>query len=161
MNGSVIPGYHFPHLIFPKLCLSKLISRPSSSRTPMISLRSVPPNLPKSRAVPPISKGVTSSLLAYPPTMSNRTTGGSLTLTSGERPTSSTLSYVVQTNYELISRPPQIGDRDRTIATLYDMLDHQDASNVDKKGLPLTVNSTHPCMPNTLTLFAGPNGVRY
>jgi hypothetical protein len=40
------------------------------------------------------------------------------------------------------SRPPQIADPDRKIATLYDMLDYQDASNVDKKGLPLTVISS-------------------
>lgn len=36
---------------------------------------------------------------------------------------------------------PIIEDVGRKIATLYDMLDHQDASNVDKKGLPLTVRS--------------------
>jgi alkyl hydroperoxide reductase subunit AhpC len=36
---------------------------------------------------------------------------------------------------------PIIADADRQIATLYDMLDHQDATNVDKKGLPLTVRT--------------------
>ncbi|KAI0301861.1 1-Cys peroxiredoxin [Multifurca ochricompacta] len=36
---------------------------------------------------------------------------------------------------------PIIADADRKIATLYDMLDHQDATNVDKKGLPLTVRT--------------------
>lgn len=36
---------------------------------------------------------------------------------------------------------PIIADSDRKIATLYDMLDYQDASNVDKKGLPLTVRT--------------------
>jgi len=36
---------------------------------------------------------------------------------------------------------PIIADADRSIATLYDMLDHQDATNVDKKGLPLTVRT--------------------
>ncbi|KAJ1535714.1 hypothetical protein HK405_015543 [Cladochytrium tenue] len=36
---------------------------------------------------------------------------------------------------------PIVADHDRKIATLYDMLDHQDATNVDKKGLPLTVRS--------------------
>ncbi|KAI9347818.1 thioredoxin-like protein [Zopfochytrium polystomum] len=36
---------------------------------------------------------------------------------------------------------PIIEDFDRKIATLYDMLDYQDATNVDKKGLPLTVRS--------------------
>jgi glutaredoxin/glutathione-dependent peroxiredoxin len=40
---------------------------------------------------------------------------------------------------DLPSHSPQIADSDRKIATLYDMLDYQDASNVDKKGLPLTV----------------------
>ena len=38
-----------------------------------------------------------------------------------------------------LTHSPQIGDSDRKIATLYDMLDYQDAGNVDKKGLPLTV----------------------
>jgi len=38
-----------------------------------------------------------------------------------------------------ISATSQIADSDRKIATLYDMLDYQDAGNVDKKGLPLTV----------------------
>jgi alkyl hydroperoxide reductase subunit AhpC len=36
---------------------------------------------------------------------------------------------------------PIIADADRKIATLYDMLDHQDLTNVDKKGMPLTVRS--------------------
>ncbi|KAH9007146.1 thioredoxin-like protein [Lactarius hatsudake] len=36
---------------------------------------------------------------------------------------------------------PIIADADRKIATLYDMLDYQDATNVDKKGLPLTVRT--------------------
>jgi len=36
---------------------------------------------------------------------------------------------------------PIIADPDRKVATLYDMLDYQDASNVDKKGLPLTVRT--------------------
>ncbi|KAJ3412849.1 hypothetical protein HDV05_000190 [Chytridiales sp. JEL 0842] len=36
---------------------------------------------------------------------------------------------------------PIIADADRKVATLYDMLDHQDATNVDKKGMPLTVRS--------------------
>lgn len=33
---------------------------------------------------------------------------------------------------------PIIADPTRTIATTYDMLDHQDDSNVDKKGIPYT-----------------------
>ncbi|TFY83818.1 hypothetical protein EWM64_g186 [Hericium alpestre] len=36
---------------------------------------------------------------------------------------------------------PIIADPDRKVATLYDMLDYQDATNVDKKGLPLTVRT--------------------
>ncbi|VDC04917.1 unnamed protein product [Peniophora sp. CBMAI 1063] len=36
---------------------------------------------------------------------------------------------------------PIIADADRKIATLYDMLDYQDSTNVDKKGLPLTVRT--------------------
>jgi len=75
--------------------------------------------------------------------MSNRTTGGSLTSTSGEIPTSRTLLYVPQKTCEYISRLVQIADRDRQIATLYDMLDYQDATNVDNRGLPLTVNFYH------------------
>ncbi|RCK66397.1 Mitochondrial peroxiredoxin PRX1 [Candida viswanathii] len=36
---------------------------------------------------------------------------------------------------------PIISDFDRKVSTLYDMLDQQDATNVDTKGLPLTVRS--------------------
>lgn len=36
---------------------------------------------------------------------------------------------------------PIIADADRKVATLYDMLDYQDPSNVDRNGLPLTVRS--------------------
>ncbi|KAI9851676.1 MAG: hypothetical protein M1824_002572 [Vezdaea acicularis] len=36
---------------------------------------------------------------------------------------------------------PIIGDKDRKIAYTYDMLDHQDITNVDQKGLPFTVRS--------------------
>lgn len=36
---------------------------------------------------------------------------------------------------------PIIGDKERKIATEYDMLDYQDATNVDQKGLPLTVRT--------------------
>ncbi|KAL2917433.1 peroxiredoxin 1 [Polyrhizophydium stewartii] len=38
-------------------------------------------------------------------------------------------------------RFPIIADADRRVATLYNMLDFQDATNVDKKGMPLTVRS--------------------
>ncbi|TPX39430.1 peroxiredoxin [Synchytrium endobioticum] len=36
---------------------------------------------------------------------------------------------------------PIIADKDRNVAVLYDMLDHQDATNVDSKGVPFTVRS--------------------
>ncbi|KAJ3129423.1 hypothetical protein HK098_001524 [Nowakowskiella sp. JEL0407] len=36
---------------------------------------------------------------------------------------------------------PIIADADRKVALLYDMIDHQDATNVDNKGIPLTVRS--------------------
>lgn len=48
---------------------------------------------------------------------------------------------------------PQIADEDRKISTLYDMLDEQDATNRDAKGLPFTVrcfaplcNAQYPCI---------------
>jgi alkyl hydroperoxide reductase subunit AhpC len=36
---------------------------------------------------------------------------------------------------------PIIADADRKISTLYDMLDHQDATNIDTKGIPFTVRN--------------------
>jgi alkyl hydroperoxide reductase subunit AhpC len=36
---------------------------------------------------------------------------------------------------------PIIADADRRVATLFDMLDYQDPTNIDKKGMPLTVRS--------------------
>ncbi|CAO3642755.1 unnamed protein product [Cunninghamella blakesleeana] len=36
---------------------------------------------------------------------------------------------------------PIIADADRKVSALYDMLDHQDATNVDAKGIPFTVRS--------------------
>ncbi|KAF9649357.1 1-Cys peroxiredoxin [Thelephora ganbajun] len=36
---------------------------------------------------------------------------------------------------------PIIADKERKIATLYDMLDYQDATNVDAKGIPFTVRT--------------------
>ncbi|RIB12357.1 thioredoxin-like protein [Gigaspora rosea] len=36
---------------------------------------------------------------------------------------------------------PIIADADRTVSTKYDMLDYQDATNVDTKGIPFTVRS--------------------
>ena len=35
----------------------------------------------------------------------------------------------------------QIADKERKVATLYDMLDDQDATNVDAKGIPFTVRT--------------------
>jgi hypothetical protein len=59
-------------------------------------------------------------------------------------------------------RPPQIADADRKIATLYDMLDYQDASNVDKKGLPFTVIYSHNnAFVLMLNLAVGQDGVRH
>ena len=63
---------------------------------------------------------------------------------------------------DLPSHTPQIADSDRKIATLYDMLDYQDASNVDKKGLPLTVLFfQYLCIYLRVEKWpVGPNGVR-
>ncbi|KAJ2896468.1 uncharacterized protein MKZ38_005556 [Zalerion maritima] len=36
---------------------------------------------------------------------------------------------------------PIIGDKDRKVALLYDMIDHQDATNVDEKGIAFTIRS--------------------
>lgn len=36
---------------------------------------------------------------------------------------------------------PIIGDKERKVALLYDMLDHQDATNVDQKGIAFTIRS--------------------
>jgi alkyl hydroperoxide reductase subunit AhpC len=43
---------------------------------------------------------------------------------------------------------PIIADFDRSVATLYGMLDGQDPTNVDKKGMPLTVRSVFIIDPN-------------
>jgi alkyl hydroperoxide reductase subunit AhpC len=49
---------------------------------------------------------------------------------------------------------PIIADPSREIATLFDMLDRQDATNVDKKGMPLTVRSVFIVDPkNTIRLI--------
>jgi alkyl hydroperoxide reductase subunit AhpC len=45
---------------------------------------------------------------------------------------------------------PIIADFDRTVATLYRMLDGQDPTNVDKKGMPLTVRSVFIIDPNDI-----------
>lgn len=36
---------------------------------------------------------------------------------------------------------PIIGDKERQVALLYDMIDHQDATNVDSKGIAFTIRS--------------------
>ncbi|KOS22501.1 Mitochondrial peroxiredoxin PRX1 [Escovopsis weberi] len=36
---------------------------------------------------------------------------------------------------------PIIGDKERKVALLYDMIDHQDATNVDEKGIAFTIRS--------------------
>ena len=36
---------------------------------------------------------------------------------------------------------PIIGDKERKVAYLYDMLDHQDTTNVDQKGIAFTIRS--------------------
>lgn len=38
-------------------------------------------------------------------------------------------------------RFPIIGDKERKVAYLYDMLDHQDTTNVDQKGIAFTIRS--------------------
>lgn len=38
-------------------------------------------------------------------------------------------------------RFPIIGDKERKVAYLYDMLDHQDVTNVDQKGIAFTIRS--------------------
>lgn len=43
---------------------------------------------------------------------------------------------------------PIIGDKQRSIAFLYDMLDYQDTTNVDTKGQPFTVRSVFIIDPN-------------
>lgn len=49
--------------------------------------------------------------------------------------------YTLSTLYSCNVKFPIIADVDRKIATKYGMLDYQDADNVDKKGMPLTVRS--------------------
>ena len=46
----------------------------------------------------------------------------------------------------------QIADADRKISTLYDMLDEQDATNRDAKGLPFTVSAPLPALVRRSTL---------
>ena len=43
---------------------------------------------------------------------------------------------------------PIIGDKQRQIALKYDMLDHQDATNVDEKGIAFTIRSVFVIDPN-------------
>ncbi len=43
---------------------------------------------------------------------------------------------------------PIIGDKDRKISFMYDMLDRQDLSNVDEKGIAFTIRSVYIIDPN-------------
>ncbi|KAL9061113.1 MAG: hypothetical protein Q9162_000258 [Coniocarpon cinnabarinum] len=43
---------------------------------------------------------------------------------------------------------PIIGDKQRQVALLYDMLDYQDATNVDEKGIAFTIRSVFIIDPN-------------
>jgi len=43
---------------------------------------------------------------------------------------------------------PIIGDKERKVAYLYDMLDHQDTTNVDSKGIAFTIRSVFIVDPN-------------
>lgn len=58
---------------------------------------------------------------------------------------------------------PQIADADRKISTLYDMLDEQDATNRDAKGLPFTVClfGHRKSWLSALKCFPDPHGLRY
>ena len=59
--------------------------------------------------------------------------------------------YVVafSSRSSLIAEFDKIADPDRKVATLYDMLDEQDATNKDAKGLPLTVRIFIPLTGGT------------
>lgn len=56
----------------------------------------------------------------------------------------SDIPLIIEFTTHTISFPFQIADTDRRVSVLYDMLDHQDATNVDEEGLPYTVCQTHP-----------------
>merc|ERR1712169_161434 len=43
---------------------------------------------------------------------------------------------------------PIIGDKQRQVALAYDMIDHQDATNVDEKGIAFTIRSVFFIDPN-------------
>lgn len=43
---------------------------------------------------------------------------------------------------------PIIGDKERQVALKFDMLDHQDATNVDEKGIAFTIRSVFIIDPN-------------
>jgi alkyl hydroperoxide reductase subunit AhpC len=45
---------------------------------------------------------------------------------------------------------PVIGDKDRKIAYTYDMLDHQDTTNVDARGIAYTIRSVFIIDPNKI-----------
>lgn len=48
---------------------------------------------------------------------------------------------------------PIIGDEDRNVSTLYGMLDNQDKTNVDAKGLPFTVRTVFISKSSSLSLM--------
>lgn len=92
--------------------------------------------------VPPILNSVVSKSSAYPWIAMSSTENGSRTSIVMVRLTSNSLSYVWVT-CQLFSgnlNSFQIADTDRRISTLYDMLDEQDPTNRDAKGLPFTVS---------------------
>lgn len=53
---------------------------------------------------------------------------------------------------------PIIGDKERKVALAYDMIDHQDATNVDEKGVAFTIRSVFIIDPKKTirTIFAYP-----
>ncbi|KAK7547572.1 thioredoxin-like protein [Phyllosticta citricarpa] len=53
---------------------------------------------------------------------------------------------------------PIIGDKERKVALAYDMIDHQDATNVDEKGIAFTIRSVFIIDPKKTirTIFAYP-----
>ena len=56
----------------------------------------------------------------------------------------------------------QIADEERKISALYDMLDQQDVTNRDAKGLPFTVRWSNDILISiSMTFLAGPNSFRH
>lgn len=59
------------------------------------------------------------------------------------------------------TRGVQIADPDRKISTLYDMLDYQDATNRDMKGLPFTVSAYYQNATRCPNIQVGTDCFRY